>query len=82
MDTTVIANLARDQAVLQADTWLAIATRRVEEAFGPGAAQRSPELVAAYLNALALDSHAMTLLNGLDGHVTDLEAVLAAHRDG
>jgi hypothetical protein len=66
---------ARRQAIDQAETWLRAARRVVDAECGVGAADKEPALVAAMLSAMALDNHAMVLLNALEQHGSDLDSL-------
>lgn len=48
-------NKTRKDAINQAVTWMRAATREIDEQFGPDYAKSHPELVAAFINAAALD---------------------------
>lgn len=50
-------NKSRHDAIDQAVTWMRAATRDIDEQFGAGYAQAHPELLAALVNAAALDQH-------------------------
>jgi hypothetical protein len=66
---------ARRQAIDQAETWLSAARRLVDAEYGAGAAAKETALVAAMVNAMALDNHAMVLLNALEQHGSDLDVL-------
>lgn len=52
-------NKTRKDAIDQAVTWMRAAVREIDEQFGPDYAKTHPELVAALVNAAALDQQFM-----------------------
>ena len=53
----VDVNIARTKAIDQTTTWLDAGVREIDQRFGTGYAKAHPELLAAFVNAAALDQH-------------------------
>lgn len=54
------------QAPMTADLYLREAIKSVEDAMGKGAAATYPQIVAAYMNACAMDFGAAVIARGLE----------------
>ena len=55
-----------DQAPATADIYFRAAVRTIEDRFGEGAAEKYPQMVAAHMNASALDFGASLIARALE----------------